>query len=96
MKKLTIDEFIKLKDEDMLKEVYAKLVALRMYYTIHNTTAFNRESFELCYHAANEAIEKSKFTKFQLCCFIFGQSKELEDLGFNKQSLLEIVSLGIE
>lgn len=95
MEKLTIDEFIKLTADDILKEVYAKLVALRMEYIIHSTTEFNSESFEVCYKVATETVEKAKFTKFQLCCFIVGQAKELEDLGFTRQHLFEVASLDI-
>ena len=42
MEKLTINDVINLIDYDIAKEVYAKLVALRLEYIIQNTTAFNQ------------------------------------------------------
>lgn len=96
MEKLTVKEFIKLADSDILKEVYAKLVALRMEYEIHKTTDFDSESFELCYHIATDTIKKAKLTKIQLCGSIIHQSQELEQIGFNRQDLLNLAGLDIE
>ena len=95
MEKLTVKEFIKLADSDIAKEVYAKLVALRMEYIIHNTTAFNQESFEVCYKIATDTIKKAKMTKLQICGGIVNQAKELESLGFTRQHMLEVASLNI-
>ena len=95
MEKLTVKEFIKLADSDILKEVYAKLVALRMEYEIHHTTAFDPEFFEICYHIATDTIKKAKLTKIQLCGNIVHQSQELEQIGFTKQHLLKLVGLNI-
>lgn len=96
MEKLTIKEFIKLADINILKEVYAKLVALRMEYEIHKTTHFNPEFFELCYHIATDTIKKAKLTKIQLCGSIVHQSQELEQIGFTRQHLLKLAGLDIE
>ena len=95
MKELTVKEFIKLADSDIAKEVYAKLVALRMEYIIHSTTEFNQGSFEVCYKVATDTIEKAKMTKLQICGGIVNQAKELESLGFTRQHLLEVASLNI-
>ena len=95
MEKLTIKDVINLIDYDIAKEVYAKLVALRMEYIIHNTTAFNQESFELCYKVATDTIRKAKMTKIQVFGGILSQSKELESLGFTRQHMLEITGLNI-
>ena len=96
MEKLTIKDVINLVDYDIAKEVYAKLVALRMEYTIHNTTAFNQESFELCYKVATDTIRKAKMTKIQVFGGILSQSKELESLGFTRQHMLEVTGLNIK
>lgn len=96
MEKLTVKDFVKLVDGDLVKEVYAKLVALRMEYEIHSTTAFNQVSFELCYRIATDTIKKAKLTKFQLCCCIVNQMKELEQIGFTRKHLAEVASLDIE
>ena len=95
MKKLTIKDVINLVDYDIAKEVYAKLVALRMEYIIHNTTEFNQESFEVCYKVATDTIKKAKMTKIQVFGGILSQSKELESLGFTRQHMLEITGLNI-
>ena len=95
MEKLTIKDVINLVDYDIAKEVYAKLVALRMEYIIHNTTAFNQESFELCYKVATDTIKKAKMTKIQVFGGILSQSKELESLGFTRQNMLEVAGLNI-
>ena len=95
MEKLTIKDVINLVDYDIAKEVYAKLVALRMEYIIHNTTAFNQESFELCYKVATNTIKKAKMTKIQVFGGILSQSKELEQIGFNRQHMLEVAGLNI-
>ena len=95
MEKLTIKDVIDLVDYDIAKEVYAKLVALRMEYIIHNTTAFNQESFEVCYKVATDTIKKSKMTKIQVFGGILSQSKELESLGFTRQHMLEVAGLNI-
>ena len=95
MEKLTIKDVINLVDDDIAKEVYAKLVALRMEYIIHNTTAFNQESFEVCYKVATDTIKKAKMTKIQVFGGILNQSKELESLGFTRQHLLEVAGLNI-
>ena len=95
MEKLTIKDVIDLVDYDIAKEVYAKLVALRMEYIIHNTTAFNQESFEVCYKVATDTIKKAKMTKIQVFGGILSQSKELESLGFTRQNMLEITGLNI-
>lgn len=96
MEKLTTKELISLIDSDMAKEVYAKLVALRMDYEIHNARAFNPESFELCYRIATNTIKKAKMTKIQLFGGIINQSKELESLGFTRQQMLEATGLYME
>ena len=96
MEKLTMKEFIKLADADILREIYAKLVALRMEFEIHKTTHFNPEFFELCYHIATDTIKKAKLTKIQLCGNIVHQSQELEQIGFNRQDLLNVAGLDIE
>ena len=93
MEKLTIKDVINLVDYDIAKEVYAKLVALRMEYIIHNTTAFNQESFEVCYKVATDTIKKAKMTKIQGFGGILSQSKELESLGFTRQHMLEVAGL---
>ena len=95
MEKLTINDVINLVDYDIAKEVYAKLVALRMEYIIHNTTEFNQESFEVCYKVATDTIKKAKMTKIQVFGGILSQSKELESLGFTRQHMLEIAGLNI-
>ena len=95
MEKLTVKEFIELADSDIAKEVYAKLVALRMEYIIHNTTEFNQESFEVCYKVATDTIKKAKMTKIQVFGGILSQSKELESLGFTRQHMLEVAGLNI-
>ena len=95
MEKLTIKDVINLVDYDIAKEVYAKLVALRMEYIIHNTTEFNQESFEVCYKVATDTIKKAKMTKIQVFGGILSQSKELESLGFTRQHMLEITGLNI-
>ena len=95
MEKLTIKDVIKLIDYEQSREVYAKLVALRMDYIIHNTTAFNQESFEVCYKVATDTIRKAKMTKIQVFGGILSQSKELESLGFTRQHILEIAGLNI-
>ena len=95
MEKLTIKDVIDLVDYDIAKEVYAKLVALRMEFEIHNTTAFNQESFELCYKVATDTIKKAKMTKIQVFGGILSQSKELESLGFTRQNMLELAGLNI-
>ena len=95
MKKLTIKDVINLVDYDIAKEVYAKLVALRMEYIIHNTTAFNQESLEVCYKVATDTIKKAKMTKIQVFGGILSQSKELESLGFTRQHMLEVAGLNI-
>ena len=96
MEKLTVKEFVKLVDSNLVKEVYAKLVAIRMEYEVHSTTAFNQVSFELCYRIATDAIKKAKLTKFQLCCSIFNQMKELEQIGFTRKHIAELASLDIK
>ena len=95
MEKLTINDVINLVDYDIAKEVYAKLVALRMEYIIHNTTEFNQVSFELCYKVATDTIKKAKMTKIQVFGGILSQSKELESLGFTRQYMLEVTGLNI-
>ena len=95
MEKLTINDVINLIDYDIAKEVYAKLVALRMEFEIHNKTAFNQESFELCYKVATDTIRKAKMTKIQVFGGILSQSKELESLGFTRQHMLEVAGLNI-
>ena len=95
MKKLTFKEFIKSADINILKELYAKLFALRLEYEIHNTKAFDKEFFEKYYHNALDTLEKSKLTKFQLCCFIVDNAKILKHFGFTNQNLLEVASLDI-
>ena len=95
MEKLTIKDVIDLVDYDIAKEVYAKLVALRMEYIIHNTTEFNQESFEVCYKVATDTIKKAKMTKIQVFGGILSQSKELESLGFTRQHMLEVAGLNI-
>ena len=95
MEKLTIKDVIDLVDYDIAKEVYAKLVALRMEYVIHNTTEFNQESFEVCYKVATDTIKKAKMTKIQVFGGILSQSKELESLGFTRQNMLEVAGLNI-
>ena len=95
MEKLTIKDVINLVDYDIAKEVYAKLVALRMEYIIHNTTAFNQESFEVCYKVATDTIKKAKMTKIQVFGGILSQSKELESLGSPRQHMLEVTGLNI-
>ena len=95
MEKFTIKDVIDLVDYDIAREVYAKLVALRMEYIIHNTTAFNQESFELCYKVATDTIRKAKMTKIQVFGGILSQSKELESLGFTRQHMLEVAGLNI-
>ena len=96
MEKLTMKEFIKLADIDILREIYAKLVALRMEFEIHKTTHFSPEFFELCYHIATDTIKEAKLTKIQLCGHIVHQSQELEQIGFTRQHLLNLVGLDIE
>ena len=96
MEKLTIKDVIDLVDYDIAKEVYAKLVALRMEYVIHNATAFNQESFEVCYKVATDTIKKAKMTKIQVFGGILSQSKELESLGFTRQHMLEVAGLDIK
>ena len=95
MEKLTIKDVINLVDYDIAKEVYAKLVALRMEYVIHNTTEFNQESFEVCQKVATDTIKKAKMTKIQVFGGILSQSKELESLGFTRQHMLEVTGLNI-
>ena len=95
MEKLTIKDVINLVDYDIAKEVYAKLVALRMEYIIHNATEFSQESFEVCYKVATDTIKKAKMTKIQVFGGILSQSKELESLGFTRQHMLEVAGLNI-
>ena len=96
MEKLTVKEFIELADSDIAKEVYAKLVALRMEYTVNCTKEFNPENFELCYHIATDTIKKLKMTKLQICAGIVNQSEELMKIGFTRQDLLNVAGLDIE
>ena len=96
MEKLTIKDVIDLVDYDIAKEVYAKLVALRLEYIVHNTTEFNQVSFELCYKVATDTIKKAKMTKLQVFGGILSQSKELESLGFTRQYMLEVTGLNIK
>ena len=96
MEKLTIKEFIELTDGDMLKEVYAKLLALRTEYEIDKTTHFSPEFFEKCYHVATDTIKKAKMTKFQLCGCIVEITKDLQQIGFTRQDLSRVASLYIE
>lgn len=96
MEKLTINEFIKSVDIDILREIYAKLFALRLEYEIHNRSHFNPEFFEKYYHRTLETLEKSKLTKFQLCCFIVDTTKILEHFGFTRQHLLKLAGLDIK
>ena len=96
MEKLTIEELISLIDSDIAKEVYAKLVALRMEYTVQNTTEFNQEFFDVCYKVATNTIKKAKMTKIQIFGGIINQSKELESLGFTRQQMLEATGLYME
>ena len=95
MEKLTIKDIIKLIDYEQSREVYAKLVALRMEYIIHSTTEFNQESFEVCYKVASDTIKKAKMNKIQIFGGILSQSKELESLGFTRQHMLEVAGLNI-
>ena len=95
MEKLTIKDVIKLIDYEQSREVYAKLVALRMEYIIHSTTEFNPESFEVCYKVASDTIKKAKMNKIQIFGGILNQSKELESLGFTRQHMLEVAGLNI-
>ena len=95
MEKLTIKDVIKLIDYEQSREVYAKLVALRMEYIIHSTTEFNQESFEVCYKVASDTIKKAKMNKIQIFAGILNQSKELESFGFTRQHLLEVAGLNI-
>ena len=95
MEKLTIKDIIKLIDYEQSREVYAKLVALRMEYIIHSTTEFNAESFEVCYKVASDTIKKAKMNKIQIFGGILNQSKELESLGFTRQNMLEVAGLNI-
>ena len=95
MEKLTIKDVIDLVDYDIAREVYTKLVALRLEYIIHNKTAFNQVSFELCYKVATDTIRKAKMTKIQIFGGILSQSKELESLGFTRQHMLEVTGLNI-
>ena len=95
MEKLTIKDVINLVDYDIAKEVYAKLVALRMEYIIHSTTEFNAESFEVCYKVASDTIKKAKMTKFQLCGCIVDITKDLQQIGFTRQDLSRVASLDI-
>ena len=95
MEKLTIKEFIETTDINILKEVYAKLVALEMEAIIHHDTAFNPESFKVCYQVATNNVEKTKFTKLQLCGCIVNQAKDLQQAGFTRQHLLRVASLDI-
>ena len=96
MEKLTINKFIGLVDSDRAKEVYAKLLALRTEYEIDKTTAFNLEFFERCYHATTKIVEKTEFTKLQLCGCVFGIMKDLEQIGFTSQQLEKVANLYIE
>lgn len=96
MEKLTVKDFIKLVDSDRAKEVYAKLLALRTEYEIDKTTAFNPEFFERCYHIATKTVEKTKFTKLQLCGCVFGIMQDLEQIGFTSQQLEKVANLYIE
>lgn len=96
MEKLAMKEFIKLADINILKEIYAKLLALRMEYLVHNRTHFNPEYFENCYHEAANAVKKAKMTKIQLCGGIINQSQELKLIGFTKQDLLKLAGLDIK
>ena len=96
MEKLTIKEFVELTDGDMLKEVYAKLLALRTEYEIDKTTHFNSEFFETCYHVSTDTIKKAKMTKFQLCYCIVNITKDLQQIGFTRQDLSRVASLDIE
>lgn len=96
MEKLTVKEFIKLADSDILKEVYAKLLALRMEYLVHNRSHFHPEYFENFYHEALESVEKEKMTKIQLCTGIINQSEELMKIGFTKKHLLNLAILDIK
>ena len=95
MEKLTVKEFIETADINILKEVYAKLVALEMEAIIHHETAFDPESFKVCYQVATNNVKKAKFTKLQLCGCIVNQAKELQQAGFTRQHLLRIASLDI-
>ena len=96
MEKLTMKEFIKLADINILRELYAKLLALRMEYLVHNRTHFHPEYFENFYHEALELVKKEKMTKIQLCNGIINQGLELECIGFTRQHLLQLAGLNIE
>lgn len=96
MEKLTINEFIDLVDIDRAKEVYAKLLALKTEYEIDKTTAFDPEFFERCYHVATKIVEKTEFTKLQICGCVFGTMKDLEQIGFTGQQVEKVVNLYIE
>ena len=95
MEKLTINDFIDLVDSDRAKEVYAKLLALRTEYEIDKTTAFNPEFFERCYHVTTKLVEKTEFTKLQLCGCVLGIMKDLEQIGFTSQQLEKVSNLNI-
>ena len=96
MEKLTIKDVSKLIDIDTLREIYAKLLALRMEYLVHNRSYFHPEYFENFYHEAIESVEKEKMTKIQLCNGIINQSLELMQIGFNRQDLLNLAGLEIK
>ena len=97
MAKLTINEqLIESANADILKEVYAKLLALRMEYLVHNRSHFNPEYFENFYNEAIGAVEKRKMTKIRLCIGILNQTEELMKIGFTKQHLLKLVDLDIK
>ena len=96
MEKLTMKEVIKLADINTLREIYAKLLALRMEYLVHNRSQFHPEYFENFYHEALESVKKEKMTKVQLCNGIINQSLELMQIGFTKLHLLKLAGLDIE
>ena len=95
MEKLTIKDVINLVDNDIAKEVYAKLLALRTEYEIDKTTHFSPEFFETCYHVATDTIKKAKMTKFQLCGCIVDITKDLQQIGFTRQDLSRVAGLNI-
>ena len=96
MEKLTIKDVSNLVDIDILRKLYAKLLALRMEYLVHNRTHFHPEFFENFYHEALEAVEKEKMTKIQLCNGIINQSLELECMGFTREHLSKLAGLEIK
>ena len=96
MEKLTMKEFIKLVDINTLREIYAKLLALRTEYLVHNRSHFHPEYFENFYHEVLESVEKEKMTKIQLSNGIINQSLELMQIGFTRQHLLKLAGLEIK